>query len=179
MYIRRKLLAIIILAQIILSLSSCAPTQEGGFLRVLELPARAKLEGERYGVGFEAVLTQSALDENGLREASLEFTAPAAFSGIRIDYSCGVWGVCLGDIAFSGFSAERLGAPIAAFSPEGEVISAEKVEGAAQTLIILKRNASVYEFIIDSKSGLPITVTEKTGTGEVIMEIKVRKYETK
>lgn len=181
MYINRKLLAIIILAQMMISALSCAPTEEGGFLRVLDLPAVAQIEGERYGVEFGATLTQSARDSEGMRSSKLEFTAPDALAGICVEYSCGVWGATLGEISFSGPSAEKLGAPIAAFLPDGEVIAAEKVTGAggeAQTRICLQRGTSVYEYIIDSKSGLPVSVSETTASGEKIMEIKIKKYET-
>lgn len=178
MYIKRKLLAIIILAQMMLSALSCAPTEEGGFLRVLDLPAEAEIEGVRYGVEFGATLTQSARDAEGMRSARLEFTAPDAFAGICVEYSCGVWGASLGEISFSGLAAEKLGAPIAAFLPDGEVIAAEKVTGEAQTRICMQRGTSIYEYIIDSKSGLPLSVTEMTASGEKIMEIKIKKYET-
>lgn len=181
MYIKRKLLAIIILAQMMLSAFSCAPTEEGGFLRVLDLPAVAELEGVRYGVEFGATLTQSARDAEGMRSSKLEFTAPDALAGICVEYSCGVWGASLGEISFSGLAAEKLGAPIAAFLPDGEVIAAEKVTGTggeAQTRICLQSGTSIYEYIIDSKSGLPVSVSEMTAAGEKIMEIKIKKYET-
>lgn len=181
MYIKRKLLAIIILAQMMLSAFSCAPADEGGFLRVLDFPAEAKLEGERYGVEFKATLTQSALDAEGMRSSRLEFTAPEALAGICIEYSCGVWGMSLGEISFSGLSAEKLGAPISAFLPDGEVIAAEKATGAggeAQTKICLRRGTSVYEYLIDSKSGLPLSVSEKNASGETVMVIKILEYKT-
>lgn len=182
MYIKRKLLAIIILTLMMLSSISCAPTEEGGFLRVLDLPAVAEIEGVRYGVEFGATLTQSARDAEGMRSSKLKFTAPDALAGICVEYSCGVWGASLGEISFSGLSAEKLGAPIAAFLPDGEVIAAEKVTGAggeAQTRICLQSGTSIYEYIIDSKSGLPTAVTETTAAGEKIMEIKIKKYEMK
>ncbi len=164
-----------------LSALSCAPTEEGGFLRVLDLPAVAELVGVRYGMEFGATLTQSARDAEGMRSSKLEFTAPDALAGICVEYSCGVWGASLDEISFSGLSAEKLGAPISAFLPDGEVVSAEKVMGAggeAQTRICLQRGTSIYEYIIDSKSGLPISVTETTAAGEKIMEIKIKKYKT-
>lgn len=181
MYIKRKLLAIIVLAQMMFSALSCAPTEEGGFLRVLDLPAVAEIEGVRYGVEFGANLTQSARDAEGMRSSRLEFTAPDALAGICVEYSCGVWGAMLDEISFSGLAAEKLGAPIAAFLPDGEVIVAEKVTGAggeAQTKICQQKGTSIYEYIIDSKSGLPVSVSETTAAGEKIMEIKIKKYET-
>ncbi len=178
MYIKRKLLAIIISVMLIMSLLSCTPPTEGGFLRFLEPAARAELRGVRYGVEFKASLTQSALDADGMRSSRLEFTAPDALAGICVEYSCGVFGATLGKVSFSGLAAEKLGAPISAFLPAGEVITAEKIEGEAQTRICLQRGASVYEYIIDSKSGLPLSVSETTAAGEKIMEIKIEKYET-
>ena len=181
MYIYRKFLAIIVLAQMMLTVLSCAPTEEGGFLRVLDLPASAKIEGVRYGVEFGATLTQSARDAEGMRSSKLEFTAPDALAGITVEYSCGVWGATLGEISFSGLSAEKLGAPIAAFLPDGEVTAAEKATGSggeAQTRICLQKGTSIYEYIIDSKSGLPVSVSEMTAAGEMIMEIKILEYKT-
>ena len=145
------------------------------------LHAQAEIEGVRHGVEFRAILTQSALDADGMREAKLEFTAPEALAGICVEYACGVFGATLGEVSFSGLAAEKLGAPIVAFLPAGEVISAEKInaeDGTAQTKIRLQSTFSVYEYIIDSKSGLPLSVIESTATGEKIMEIKIAKYET-
>ncbi len=181
LYINRKLLAIIITVLLFAALISCAPPDEGGFLRILEPAACAELEGVRYGVEFKAILTQSALDDDGMRSARLEFTAPDAFAGICVEYSCGVFGATLGDVSFSGLAAEKMGAPISAFLPAGEVISADKVpgdSGSAQTRIRLQRGQSVYEYIIDSKSGLPLSVSETTAEGEKIMEIKIGNYKT-
>lgn len=178
MYIKRKLLAIITLAMVLTFLLSCAPPPEGGFLRVLESAASAELEGIRHGVEFKAILNQSAIDADGMRTARLEFTEPKSFAGICVEYSCGVFGATLGKVSFSGLAAEKLGAPIAAFLSEGEVITAEKVEGEAQTKICQLRGASIYEYIIDSKSGLPLSVSESTSDGEKIMEIKIRNYKT-
>ena len=181
LYIKRKLLAIIIKVMLLAVLISCSPPEEGGFLRILEPAACAELEGVRYGVEFKAILTQSALDADGMRSARLEFTAPDAFAGICVEYSCGVFGATLGEVSFSGPAAEKIGAPISAFLPAGEVISAEKVtgeDGTAQTKIRLQRGQSVYEYIIDSKSGLPLSVSETTAAGERIMEIKIGNYKT-
>ena len=178
LYIKRKMLAIIIAILSVPIFLSCAPTEEGGFLRVLDLPCVAELEGERYGVEFKAKLSQSALDAEGLRSAKLEFTAPESLAGICVEYSCGVFGITLGEISFSGLAAEKLGAPILAFLSVGEVVAAEKIEDKAQTRIILCRDASVYEYIIDSKSGLPLSVSESTADGERIMEIRIEKYIT-
>ncbi len=181
LYIKRKLLAIIILALFVLSAISCAPTSEVGFLRVLDLPARAEIEGERYGVEFKAKLIQSERDAEGMRKARLEFTAPDAFAGICVEYSCGVWGASLGEISFSGLAAEKLGAPISAFFSDGEVITVEKTtgdRGEAQTRICLQRGALVYEYLIDSKSGMPLSVKETTAAGEIIMKIKILEYKT-
>lgn len=177
MYIKRKLLAIIILIQIFLI--SCAPPAEGGFLRVLELAADAEIEGVRNGVEFEARFTQSARDADGLRTAKLEFTAPKELAGICVDYSCGVWGASLGEISFSGLAAEKLGAPLAAFLSDGEVVSVEKVANEDTTKIVLRSGALIYEYTVDSKSGLPVAVKETSANGENIMEIKIGKYEIK
>lgn len=180
MYIKRKMLAILICVLMIITVG-CSPPPEGGFLRVLESAAEAELAGVRHGVEFCATLSQSALDSDGMRSARLKFTAPEALSGICVDYACGVYGAALGKVSFSGLAAEKLGAPISSFLPVGEVIAAEKVtgeDGTAQTMIRLRRGESVYEYVIDSKSGLPLSVSEMTAAGEKIMEIKIKKYET-
>jgi hypothetical protein len=68
-----------------------------------------------------------------------------------------------------------------AFLPAGEVIVAEKMtgeDGTAQTRIKLQRGLSFYEYVIDSKSGLPLSVSETSAEGETIMKIKIMEYET-
>lgn len=180
MYIVRKMLAIIICMLMTVTLG-CSPPLEGGFLRVLESAAEAELAGVRYGVEFRATLSQSELDADGMRSARLEFTAPDELAGICVDYACGVFGATLGEVSFSGLAAEKLGAPISSFLPAGEVIAAEKVtgeDGTAQTVIRLRRGQSVYEYVIDSKSGLPLSVSEMTAAGEAIMKIKIMEYKT-
>ena len=177
MYITRKMLAIIVLVLMLISVSSCEKASQGGFLRILELPARAELKGVRYGVEFGAILTQGAYEGDGMREARLEYTYPAALEGIIVEYSFGVFAASLGGITFSGPSAEKLAAPLTVFLADGEVISAERVEGEPKTRILLKKQENSYEYIIDSKSGLPLSVIELDCAGEKIMEIEVITYE--
>jgi hypothetical protein len=180
MHIKRKLLAIIICVVMAVT-PACSPPPEGGPLRVLESAAVAMLEGVRHGVEFSAKLSQSALDADGMREARLEFTAPEALAGICVEYACGVFGASLGEVSLSGLAAEKLGAPIVAFLPAGEVIVVEKMtgeDGTAQTRIKLQRGLSFYEYVIDSKSGLPLSVSETSAEGETIMKIKIMEYET-
>ncbi len=179
MYIQRKILAIIVISAILVSLISCAPAGEGGFLRVLDSAAEAKIEGSCNGVDFSATICLGAKDDNGSRDGKMTFTSPEALEGITVSTAGGVWGVELDGIAFSGISAELMGRPLAVFAETGEAVSAEKVtaeDGSARTLIILKSEAGHIEHLIDSKSGLPVSVTEKDAAGENVMEFEISEY---
>lgn len=175
MYICRKILAIIVLSAVIMTNISCAPAEEGGFLRVLDSAAQMKIEGERHGVSFSATLDLGARDEAGLRDGSMTFTSPAPLEGLRVNTAGGVYSSELDGIAFSGTPAELLAAPLVLMVEVGEVSEAEKMtseEGEAQTRIVMGR----VEFIIDSKSGLPVAVREKDADGDVIMGFQITEY---
>lgn len=179
MYICRKILAIIVLSAVILTNISCAPVGEGGFLRVLDSAAEMKIEGERHGVPFSATLELGARDEAGLRDGSMTFTSPESLAGIGVSTAGGVWGVELDGISFSGLPAELLSAPLALMVESGEVSVAEKItseDGSAQTRIVMQRETGSVEFIIDSKSGLPVAVREKDADGDLIMEFEITDY---
>lgn len=137
------------------------------------------IEGERNGVAFSASLQLGARDEAGLRDGIMTFTSPEALAGIAVSTAGGVYGAELDGISFSGLPAEMLAAPLAVMVEDGEVSEAEKITsdaGEAQTRIVVQRDRGSVEFIIDSKSGLPLWVRERDGVGDIIMEFEITDY---
>lgn len=172
-------MAIIVLSAVILTNISCAPAEDGGFLKVLDSAAEFKIEGERNGVVFSATLALGAKDGNGTRDGEMTFTAPEPLEGIRVSTAGGVYGAELDGIAFSGIPAELLASPLILMTETGEVSAAEKItseDGAPQTLIVMRSTRGTAEFIIDSKSGLPAAVREKDENGNIIMEFEITEY---
>ena len=99
--------------------------------------------------------------------------------GLKIKTDNGVWEAELYDVSISGTVAERLGAPLAPFLQSNNAISAEIKNSAgdgAQTLITVQTDCGTLEYLIDSKSGLPIFLREKGISGDVIMEFKISDY---
>lgn len=179
MYRYRNILAIIVLSAVILVISSCAPAEEGGFLRALDSPAEMKITGERNGVAFEAELTIGEKKSDGSRDGEMIFTSPESLAGISVSTAGGVWNSSLDGIAIAGISAELIGAPLAVFSQMGNALSAEKItddEGRALTLIVIDGSDCRLEYRIDSKSGAPVSVTEKSAYGTVIMKFDIKEY---
>ncbi len=172
MYRYRNILAIIGMSMLFFTFFSCAPADEVGFLRVLDAPARIEIAGERNGVAFSAVI------ELGGEESSMTFSSPESLKGVIASMAGGVWGSKLGDVSLSGIPSEMIGAPIKAFSDRGEVVSAKKTDDG-MTLIRAKSGEVVREYLIDSKSGLPVKITEKSADGALIMEIEIMNYTRK
>ena len=179
MYRYRNILAIIVLSAVILGISSCAPAEEGGFLRALDSPAEMKITGERNGVAFAAELTIGEKNSDGSRDGEMIFTSPESLAGISVSTAGGVWNSNLDGIAIAGISAELIGAPLAVFSRVGNALSAEKItddDGKAMTLIVVGGSDCRIEYCIDSKSGAPVSVTEKSADGTVIMKFDIKEY---
>ena len=179
MYRYRNILAIITLSALLLVSISCSPAEEGGFLKALDSPAEMKITGERNGVAFSAELKVGEKAADGVRDGEMRFTEPSSLAGICVSTAGGVWNSSLDGIEIAGVSAELLGAPLAVFTCSGEVVSAEKItdeEGRSLTLIILGNGSGVTEYLIDSKSGLPVSVTEKDSDGLVIMKFDITEY---
>lgn len=180
MYKYRYIPSIIVLLTAILVINSCAQTETGGFLRTLDTPARMTIEGERYGIAFSAILEFGEKDESGKRDGEMTFKSPESLAGIRISTAGGVWSSELDGHAIGGISAELLGAPLGAFTDQGKAISAERVkdeEGRALTLIVVEGNEGRFEFFIDSKSGEPVSVAERTSDGKLIMSYDITGYQ--
>ena len=70
---------------------------------------------------------------------------------------------------------EALGAPIAPFMQIRAAESAE-LTADAQTLITVSTGNVMLEFTVDGESGLPISICEKTSSGETVMEFKIAEY---
>lgn len=181
MYRYRKLLAIIILFSAVFCLFSCAPEKKAESLDVLKLAADFKAEGERNGVGFCASVSLGEMREDGTRSGEMVYSLPDAFVGLRIRSDSGVWEAELGGVTVSGDAAEALGAPLAPFMQRVSAGSAESItseNGEARTLIKVPSESGTLEFTIDSKSGLPVFLTEKNSAGETVMEFKITEYQT-
>lgn len=179
MYSYRKVLAIIILFSCVISVYSCAPSPRANALDILKRPAELKAEGERGGVAFCAVILLGEIREDGTRSGEITYSLPDAFAGLKIKTDSGVWEAELYDVSISGTVAERLGAPLAPFLQSNNAISAEIKNSAgdgAQTLITVQTDCGTLEYLIDSKSGLPIFLREKGSSGDVIMEFKISDY---
>lgn len=173
----RKILAIIVLTALGLVLLGCTQSTEGGFFAALDRPCVMKIGGVRNGVAFEAEMTLGAREANGGRGGVMKFTAPSAMAGIEVKTEGGVWGVSLDGIKFSGLSAELLGVPLGIFTEKLEVVKAERLDGEEKrTLMIAKTALGSAEFLIDSKSGAPVSVIEKDGSGNVVMEFEIIEY---
>ncbi len=174
-------MAIIVLSALILGIYSCAPADEGGFLRALDSPAEMKISGERNGVAFSAELTVGEKSPDGTRDGRMTFTAPASLAGISVSTAGDVWNSSLGGVEIAGVSAELLGAPLAVFVRMGDAVSAEKITddtGRTLTLIVMRTDGGSLEYYIDSKSGLPVSVTEKSADGGIIMKFDIEEYKT-
>ena len=179
MYRYRNIMAIIVLSALVLVNTSCTPAAEGGFLRALDSPAEMKITGERNGVAFSAELTVGAKGDDGMRDGGMLFTSPAPLEGIEVSTAGGVWNSSLGGVEIAGISAALLGAPLVAFTCVGEAVSAEKLtdsEGRTRTLIVTRSGAGTVEYLIDSKSGIPLSVTEKDADGAVVMKYDISEY---
>lgn len=179
MYIYRKIMAIILLSSVLLANNSCAPAREGGFLKVFDSAAEAIIEGERNGVAFSAELILSEKGGDGMRDGEMTFTSPDSMRGIRVVMASGVYACELDGIVFSGAPAERLGAPLGAFVQRGDAVSAEKLEaedGRMLTRIVIASELGKIEYLLDSKTGVPISVREEDGEGTPIMEFKIEEY---
>ena len=176
MYKMRKIMAIIVLTALIFSSFSCAPEEEGGFFRRLDSPACFKVSGQRHGVAFSAEIEISE------GEGRMVFRSPASLAGITVTTAGGVYNCALDGIAVEGIPAELLGAPISVFVSVGEARSAEKLkdaEGGALTLIVTATENGNVEYYIDSKSGFPVSVTEKDLAGETVMQLDITEYTIK
>lgn len=170
-------MAIIALVILILPVLSCMPPSETGFLVSLDSPCVMEISGGRNGVEFSAELILSGREEDGARSGRLIFTAPAAMEGLEVRTEGGVWGVKFDDVELSGTPARMLGAPMAVFIEKCEVKAAEKADGdKAMTLICAQFEAASAEFLIDSKSGFPISIKEKDLEGNTVMEFEILEY---
>lgn len=181
MYSYRQVLAIIIAIAALLGLFSCAPAKKADALDVLKLPAEFRIEGERNGVAFCADVSLGEIGNDGARGGSIVYSLPDAFSTLRVATDTGVWEAELDGIRISGKAAEALGAPLAPFMQNLAAAGAELINsenGEAQTLIRVPTGDGEIEFIIDSKSGLPIALCEKNTAGETVMEYKITDYKT-
>lgn len=181
MYNNRKLLAIIILTASIFCILSCAPAEKAAALDVLKPAADFKVEGERNGIGFCASVSLGEMREDGTRSGEIVYSLPDAFAGLRIRSDSGVWEAEQGGVTVSGAAAESLGAPLAPFMQRGSAGSAESItseNGEARTLIKVPSESGNLEFTVDSKSGLPVFLTEKNSAGETVMEFKITEYKT-
>ena len=177
MNIHRKIVAIIVLIALSVAVAACRAPAETGFLGTLDDACYIKIRGERNGVAFEAEITLSARNDSEGRGGVIRFSAPSAMAGIEVRTEGGVWGMSLDGIELSGISAERLGAPMAVFINIGEVVSAEKADGEeGRTLIVTQSASSASEYLIDSKSGWPVSVKEKDSDGNTVMEFEVLEY---
>ncbi len=158
---------------------SCAPAEEGGFLRALDSPSEMKITGERHGVAFSADIKVGEKSGDGSRDGEMIFTSPESLAGISVSTAGGVWNSNLDSVAIAGVSAELIGAPLGVFVGLGNAVSAEKItdeNGRAMTLIVLERSEGRLEFFIDSKSGEPLSVCEKASDGSVIMKFDIEEY---
>ena len=172
----RKIMAIILLLTLLPTCFSCVAAEEGGFLRRLDAPAELTVSGQRYGVEFSAAISL------GEGEGTMTFLAPASLEGIGVATAGGVWNCSLGDLSVAGISAELLGAPLAIFTELGEARSAEKLtdgEGRALTLIVTASGDGSAEYYIDSRSGYPVSVTQKDSAGVTVMQINITEYTAK
>lgn len=172
MYKYRKLLAIICMSALIFAFCGCSQAASDGFLGVLDRPASAVIEGERCGVAFSATVTFG--DGGG----EITFSAPESMKGIVVSTVGGVWGSRLGELDISGEAAELIGAPLRVFLDYGEVVSAQKT-GDGYTLITARSGELEREYLIESKSGLPSQIKEKSADGALTMTIKIKTYEFK
>lgn len=148
-------------------------------MRALDSPAEMKITGERHGVAFSADIRVGEKREDGTRDGEMTFTSPESLAGISVSTAGGVWNSNLDGIAIAGVSAELTGAPLAVFVSAGNAVSAEKItgdDGRALTLIVIERTDGRLEFLIDSKSGEPVSVSEKAADGSVIMEFEIEEY---
>ncbi len=179
MYIYRKLLAIIIPIAAVFCLFSCAPAEKADALDVLKLPAELRAEGERNGVAFSAQISLGEMREDGTRGGEITYSLPDASGGLSDRTDSGVWEAELDGVKISGTAAEALGAPLAPFMKSNTAVGAELIkaeDGEARTLITVRADGVTVEFIIDSKSGLPVFLTEKNSAGETVMEFKITEY---
>ncbi len=174
-------MAIIIVIAALFGLFSCAPAKKADSLDVLKLRAEFKIEGERNGVAFCADVTLDAVREDGTRSGWIVYSLPEAFRGLRVATDSGVWEAELDGVRLSGGAAESLGAPLLPFMQSRAASSAQLINsenGEAQTLIKAPAYDGEMEFLIDSKSGMPISIREKDRTGKTIMEYKITDYKT-
>ena len=179
MHTYRKLLAIIILFIAVFCLFSCAPVGRADALDVLKQPAVLTVEGERNGVEFSAVLSLGELRDDGTRSGEITYSLPDAFVGLKVKTDSGVWEAELDGVTASGAAAEALGAPLAPFMQSNIAIGAELIgseKDGAQTLITVSSDVGTVGYLIDSKSGLPILLREKSAAGDTVMEFKISEY---
>lgn len=181
MYRYRVILAIIALSALILGIISCAPAEQGDFLRALNSPASMIVAGERNGIEFSAEIKITENVTNSEPDGELRFLSPAALEGINVSTAGGVWNSSFDEIKIAGVSAELLGSPLRMFVDIGQAVSAEKIEdenGRALTLIVTRTDRGTVEYYIDSKSGYPLSITEKNTDGLVIMKFDIKEYKT-
>ena len=168
-------MAIIIVIAALFALFSCAPAKKADALDVLRLPAKLLVEGERNGVAFCAEMSLGEVRADGSRCGEIVYSLPEAFQGLRIKTDSGVWEAELGEVRISGRAAEALGAPLTPFMQIRAAESAE-LTADAQTLITVSTGNVMLEFTVDGESGLPISICEKTSSGEMVMEFKIAEY---
>jgi len=137
--------------------------------------------GERNGIEFSAEIKITEKGTGSTCDGEMRFISPAALDGISVSTAGGVWNSSIGEVNIAGVSSELLGAPLRVFVDIGQAVSAEKTEdesGRALTLIVTRTEAGTVEYYIDSKNGSPISVTEKSADGIVIMRFDIKEYKT-
>ena len=178
MNIPTKLLSILLLSSYILtSLSGCAPQPERGYLDCLGCAATVCVIGECRGVEFSAELDLSEQSGDGVRDGRLIYTAPAAVKDLTVICEGGVYAFTLGEITRSGVAAERLALPLDVVSPRGEVTEVTKStapDGTQLTNITQSTEMGTLFWVLDSKSGSPVTLTLRDHDGKTILKIDIK-----
>lgn len=118
--------------------SSCAPVEPPrDVLAYQKEGASVTLSGSIGELEFAAVISLSPCENAAERDFTIEYTAPAALSGVTVSRRAGVFEARLDTVSISGEVARRLSRPAEAFALGGEISKISTEDG--ETLVALAR----------------------------------------
>lgn len=116
--------------------------------------------GKVLGVDVECVLHAEAWSGEGFHDGWLEYSRPSSLGGVKIICSGGVWTMECGELSLSCDSALRLGVPLCAICPTGELVGIELLSSDSEIGALVGR--------AELNISTPITVvTVKDSCGSV------------
>lgn len=167
---KRRLLLLFMIPLILFS--SCQKAGSGGFdsFSGAFVCEYSYTEGEKL---YRVRLWAADIQEDGTRNATLQFLEPATLCGIECKLTAGEYTVVCGDVSITGVSARALAATAEPLlcAAEAKFSGVSEIGGVSAERFVISTDNGEISVYVDGKSELPISLVGSFNAREIKLNI--------